>query len=470
ESIEKIVSWTRENIKFNWTAFGSDLPKGILEYKEASSACSSYSTLITAFSRASGIPARVVAGGFAESGPGHEWVEAYANGEWVMVYSTGYLESNPEEKNCLHSVYTYDQLNDRVMDVSLSYNREVLNLVIEHTKDAVGETSAIKQAETIFTEYEKETDLAKKYAYAQEIMDICISEVVAKESGYESEDIKVLDLWDWDKLKTDEAFLSELEKAKVISVYDVTAKGFIQYRTIGTNEFPLEKINTVIPDIKELFQGEIYFFFAHYKADCDPLSDVIVINLFDPEDVDTLETAYQDLLTGTTELLKDFVIEIDSVVSKEKDSTNFHLPEYIREGTEYSITTSSAWDMENTAWNIFFHIQSIVTIQDIVMVFRADQTIIMLNLPDLAEDVKTTYSKWRGFDNLKLINKEGKVYVDPEIYRNPQFNPNDTSTGVPYDCAPSSVFISPGQTLEIYSEDDLVIIKGDMTTEHTVIS
>ncbi|MCK4820341.1 hypothetical protein KA005_31545, partial [bacterium] len=277
------------------------------------------------------------------------------------------------------------------------------------------------------------------------------------------------DLWDWDKLKTDEAFLSELEKAKVISIYDVTSKGVIQYMGESTGEFPLEKINTTIPEIKQLFQGKIYFFLAHYKADCDPLSDVVVINLFNPEDVDTLGMAYQALFTGTTELLKNFVIEIDSVVSEEKDSETFYLPKEIQEGTEYSIVTSSAWEMENTAWNIFFQIQSMVTIQDIVMVFRADQTIIMLNLPDLAEDAEAAYSKWRGFDNLKLINKEGKIYVDPEIYRNPQFNPNKKQ-GVPYDCAPSSVFISPGQTLEIYSESDLVIIKGDMSNEQIVVS
>ncbi|MFH1321219.1 MAG: transglutaminase domain-containing protein, partial [Bacteroidota bacterium] len=459
------------NIKVNWAASGVNegMPKGILEYKEVSSACSYWSTLINALCRASGIPTKKVAGGFAGSGLGHDWVEAYVNGEWVMVYSTGYLKSNPEEKNCLHSVYSYDQLNDRIMDVSLSYNQDILNLVIEHTKESVGETSSVKQAEEIFAQYEKETDLAVRYAYAQEIMGICISEIIAEEGGYESEDIKVLDLWDWDKLKKEEAFLSELEKAKVISVYDVTAKGFINYMSMGSTEFPLEKINTTIPEIKQLFQGEIYFFFAHYKADCDPLSDVVAINLFNPEDVDVLETTYQDLLTGTTELLKDFVIEIDSVVSEEKDSETFYLPKEIQEGTEYSIVTSSAWEMENTAWNIFFEIESIVTIQDIVMVFRADHTIIMINLQDSAEDAEAAYIKWGGFDNLKFINKEGKVYVDPEIYRNPQFNPNDTQ-GVPYDCAPSSVFISPGQTIEIYSEDDLVIIKGDMSTEHTVVS
>ncbi|MFH1240210.1 MAG: transglutaminase-like domain-containing protein [Candidatus Diapherotrites archaeon] len=475
ESIEKIVSWVRENIEIEWTAgyeIGDDTVKAILERKEVPTHCDYWATVITALCRASGIPAREVAGSSASRPGGHAWTEAYVNGEWIMVDSTGALEESPEQKNWLHSVWAYDPLNDRVMDVSLSYNTEILNLVIEHAKELVGETSAIKQAEEIFTEYKKETDLANKYAYGRDIMEICISKIIAKQEGYESEDIKVLDLWDWDKLKKDEAFLSELEKAKAISVYDVTSEigGGILYKGTGISEFPLEKIDTVIPEIKQLFHGEIYFFFAHYKSGCNPLSDAIAINLFDPEDVDTLETAYQDLFTGTPELLKDFVIEIASVVSKEKDSTTFRLPEYIREGTEYSIVTSASFDRENLAFDILFDIQSMIKIQDIMMVFIADQADV--SFPELNISEQEKWNEWSGgFDNLKLINKEGKVYADPEIYRNPRSD-STVVVGPPYniDDSPASRFIAPGQTIEIYSEDDLVIIKGNMTTDVIVVS
>ncbi|MFH1240208.1 MAG: transglutaminase-like domain-containing protein [Candidatus Diapherotrites archaeon] len=473
ESIEKIVSWTRENIDVDWTAayiIGQDTPKAILENKKVPTPCDYWATLITVLCRASGIPAREVSGGFAEDGPGHDWIEAYVNREWISVDSTGYMEENLEKQNWLHSAFVYDPLNNRLMDVSLTYNRGIVDLIIEHTKEVVGETSATKQAEEIFTQYEKESDIANQYVYAQDIMDICISEIIAEEGGYESEDIKVLNLWDWDKLKKEEAFLSELEKAKVISVYDVTAKGLIWYKGSGSEEFPLEKIDTVILEIKQHFQGEIYFFLAHYWADCGPLSDAVTISLFDPKDVDTLETAYQNLSGVPVKLIKNFIMEIVSVVSKEKNSTTFHFPEEVEGGAEYSIVTGGSFDMENTAFDITLNIDSMIIIQDIMMVFKVGQTEIIF--PELNISEQKKWNEWRGgFDNFKLIDKEGKVYADPEVYRNPRPDPTIV-TGPPYNCedAPGGIFISPGQTLEIYREDDLVIIKGDMTTEHTVIS
>ncbi len=463
ESIKEIVSWVRENIDVTWTAeIRGDTPKAILEKREVHIPCDYLATLITALCRASGIPAREVTGGLES--PGHAWTEAYVNMEWVPVDSTGYLEDNPEEEKWLYSVHVYDPLDDRLMDVSLSYNTDILDLIVEHTKESVGETSATKQAEEIFTQYKKEDDLANRYAYAQDIMDICVSEIIAKEEGYESKDIKVLDLWDWDKLARDENFLSELEKAKVISIYDFTPEDTILYRGGGMGEFPLEKINTVIPEVKQHFQGEIYFFFAHYKAMCGPLSDAVAINLFNPEDVDALEKAYQDLVTGMPELLKNLVIEIVSVINKEKNSTTFHFPKEIQEGTEYSIATASHFNMENTAWDIFFEIQSMVKIQDIMMVLSVHQTVVMINLRDFPE-----YKKWAWFDNLKLIDEEGKVYADPEIYRNPRPDPENVF-GAPYKDSPHSIFIDPDQTLEIYSENDTVVIKGDITTERIVVS
>lgn len=472
-AIRKIVSWVRENIDVTWTAIdiGEDKPKLILEKREVPNACDYWATLITVLCRASGIPAREMGGGFPLSPGGHAWTEAYVNGEWISVDSTGYLEEDPEKEKWLHSVYAYDPLNDRVMDVSLSYNTEILDLIIEHTKELVGETSATKQAEEIFIQYKEESDLANKYAYTQDIMGICISEIIAKQEGYESEDIKVLDLWDWDKLIKEEAFLSELEKAKVISIYDFTAEGVLWYKGSGTGEFPLEKINTLIPEVKENFQGEIYFFFTQYLTDCGLLSDAVVINLFDPEDVDALEMAYPGLLTGTSELLQNFIIEIVSVANKEKNYTTFHLPKEIQEGTEYSIGASAPFDMENTAFDINFEVQSMVTIQDIMMLSVVGQADVIGDFPDLSISERKKWIQWRHFDNIKVIDKEGEVYADPEIYRNPRPDPT-VVVGPPYkieDC-PSDFFIIPGQTLEIYSENDIVIIKGDMTTEQILVS
>jgi hypothetical protein len=473
ESIGKIVSWVRGDINVTWTAgyeIGEDTPKAILEKKEVPVHCDYWATLITALCRASGIPAREVAGMFGGGIPypgGHAWTEAYVDGKWILVDSTGVWALYPEEKQWLHTVYVYNPLDDTLMDVSLSYNTDILDLIIEHTKEVVGKTSATKQAEEIFAQYREENDLANKYAYAQDIMEICISEIIAKEEGYESEDIKVLDLWDWDKLIKEEAFLSELEKAKVISIYDLTGTGRIPYMATGAGAaFPLEKINTLIPEIKQHFQGEIYFFFAHYEATCGPLSDAVAINLFDPEDVDALQMAYPALVTGTPELLKDFVIEIVSVANKEKNYTTFYLPEYIQEGTEYSITTSGGIGRKNlTAFHILFKIDSMIIIQDIMMVFSVDQTTLMMNLLD-------EYRNWTHFDNLKLINEEGKVYADPEIYRNPRLDPTAVAGDPPYnpEDAPSGIFIEPNQTLEIYSENDIVIIKGNITTERIVVS
>lgn len=457
DAVRKIVQWVRENIKENWTAVGiDDTPKVILEKKEVPTLCDYYATLITALCRASGIPAREVGGGLAS--PGHAWVEVYENGKWISVDSTGWLKAQPEKEKWLHSVYAYDPLNDRLMDISLAYNADILNLIIEHTKKSVGE-SATKQAEEIFTRYKKEDDLAKKYTYAQEIMEICISEIIAKEEEYESKNIKVLYLWDWDKLKKEENFLDELKKTKAISIYDITPGGKIRYRGTDIEEFPLEKINAVIPEIKQHFQGKIYFFFAHYLSMCGSLSDAITINLFSPEDVDILQMAYQDLFRGTPELLEDFVIEISDVANKAKDFTTFHLPQAFQSGTNYSIVTSAHFDMANTAWDIFFEIQSMVKIQDVLMVLSVDQTI--MDLPD-------KYIKYRFFDNLKLIDKEGKIYADPKVYRNPRSDPEVVGCASYKDC-PANIFIDTGQTIGIYRENNIIIIKGVLSTKQIIV-
>ena len=53
ESIEKIVSWVRENIEVNWTAayeIGEDTPKLILEKRKVPTACDFWATLITLLS------------------------------------------------------------------------------------------------------------------------------------------------------------------------------------------------------------------------------------------------------------------------------------------------------------------------------------------------------------------------------------------------------------------------------------
>ena len=183
-----------------------------------------------------------------------------------------------------------------------------------------------------------------------------------------------------------------------------------------------------------------------------------------------LETAFESLSAETPEILRKFAFEIADVASKEKDSTTFFLPEHIREGIEYSIVTSGAFDMEKTAWKIYFDIQSMVKIQDIMLVLIANQTSIMINLRASSEYEHEKYKKWGNFDNLKLIDREGKVYVDPQIYRNPRPDPTVTH-GPPYnlDDSPSGTFFILGQTVEIYRDGDLIIIKADLTTEQIVV-
>jgi hypothetical protein len=467
EAIEKIVLWVRENIGISWTAVGSNnIAEDILANREGKSHCDSWATLITAFSRAIGIPAKKVGGSFGGGLIylyGHAWTEAYVDGNWIMVDSTGGLEENPEQMKWLHSVYTYDPIHDRLKDVSLSYSAGVLDLIIEHVKGEVGETAAVKSAQEIFIEYEKENNLTDKYAFAQEIMALSISELIAKQGEYEQADIKVINLWDWDKLKREESFLAELKSVKAISVYDSTGKHAIPYKGTDTSAFPLNKINTVIPEIKQLFQGKIFFLFVHYKGTCEPFSDAVAINLFNPEDVAVLETVFGSLSADTPELLKNFATEISKVASKEKDSTTFYLPEDIQEGVEYSIVTSGALSIGATSYDIFFDIQSMITIQDIMLILVANQGEVMTGgakrLP------------WGKFDNLKLIDRAGKVYADPQIYRNPRPDLTATAGQPPYniDDSPSGTFVIPGQIVEIYREGDLIIIKGDLTTEQIIV-
>ncbi len=446
ESITKIVLWVQENIKDSADAIGLDnTVKAILEQKEIPTlgTCDYYSTLITALCRAIGTPARKVGGNWDVSSSGHAWTEAYVNGEWTIVDSTGVLGVTPEWEKWLHSAYVYDPLNDRLMDVSLSYNTDVLDLVIGHTKEVTGENDATSQAEVILSQHKKEDDLGVKHAYAKDIMDVCISEITAKQEGYEPDGIKVVDLWDWDKLIGDEAFINELEGAEAISVYDITPEGSVLYMGTGSYEFPLEKINTIIPEIKEGFQGELYFFFAHYKAFSGSLNEAVVINLLGSEDVESLQTAYQSFYNITPELLKGFVIEIADVVSKEKDSASFYLPKELQGIGEYSIDTMGFWGKENTLYNIFFNIQSSIDIQDIVLTYDADQKTIMINLEDMPN-----YVKWDVFENLKFIDKEGEVLIEP-----------------PYEDCPSGISIEPDQMVEIYREGEVVIVKGDMSSE-----
>ena len=77
--------------------------------------------------------------------------------------------------------------------------------------------------------------------------------------------------------------------------------------------------------------------------------------------------------------------------------------------------------MENAAFNITLNIDSMIKIQDIMLISSVGQKV-----------------PW-----------------------GPPYNLDD---------APGGRFIIPGQTVEIYREDDLVIIKSDITDEQIVVS
>jgi len=155
----------------------------------------------------------------------------------------------------------YDSLNDRMMDVSLFYNKVALNSIIEYAKEIVGETTAIGQAEETFGQFDREQDLAKKYVYAQDIINICNREILAEKEGYNADEIKIIYLWDFDKVSKEENFFDELKNIKTISIYNITNADADRYTCEGcAGEFPLEKFSEAIVVNKTLIKAPVCSF------------------------------------------------------------------------------------------------------------------------------------------------------------------------------------------------------------------
>ena len=386
------------------------------------------------------------------------------DGKWIAVDSIGIYGLIMGDKEItklgewLHTAYVYDSLNDRMMDVSLSYNKVALNSIIEYTKEIVGETEVIRQAEGLFDQFNKEQDLAKKYAYAQEIFRICNSEIIAEKEGYNPNEVKVIYLWDFDKISRDENFLNEIEKVKAISIYDITEPGGDRYKCEWcSNEFPLEEFSKTISEIKPQFSGKIYSLLAHYKVAQSKgpinIQTDLVVNLLNPEDTDILQAAHQDLLLGSLELLRDFVVEISAVMNETKNLTTFYLPKTLPAGVEYEIKGAGH------AENMYFVMQSTISIQNIEVALEVEQINMPLErkviYPERLINENLIRVPVRSFDNLRVINEKDEIYADARIYG---------SLGCTSEVATMlwSISLSGGQTLKIWRENGVIIVQGVM--------
>ena len=444
-AIHMIVSWVRQNIFEDDTVAPpgySDEVKSILEERRTSTTgtCFYYSNLITALCRGAGIPARKVSGDFGK--PGHVWVECYVKGKWVAVDSTGFLgdildiNDIAQFGDYLVTVDTFDPINVCGIDVSPSYNRYALELLLEHVKKISIESNVINRIQELLNQFEQEEDLGKRYLYASEIMDTCAKEVAARKAEIPPDQALVVSLWDFDRRIREQNFIDQLKKTEAICVYDITTLRDVGIVADSDHDFPLEKLHNVAQQIKSYRSARaVYFLLVHYdKCSYHSGEKQAFVELLTTEDINALHDVYQDILVESPQLLRNFVNEISSVEIGEKEIVTFNLPKTLPSGVNYEIFTNGI-SFQGGKYEITFGIRSSYYIRGILIQTRVTQV-----------ELFGFRREEAGYNRIRIVDEQGKVYIDP-----------------PYDECPSGIYFEGDQVIRIGQENGYITIVGDIT-------
>jgi hypothetical protein len=215
-ALKAIHIWVREVMTYDNFHYPYVTPESILEEKYGK--CGEYAVLITALSKAAGIPARVVSS--SELIPqklSHAWVEIYTDGDWIPIPSTGamdydnngvieYSDLSAFNNNRIREVFImspYSIRSHHWIDITFGYNNYIPQQMIAEVEDMLKEnynTEAndnLESAKDTLSPWENEKSTGERHKIGREAMEHLIRAMAILRDNVTGDEIQVVFLEDF---------------------------------------------------------------------------------------------------------------------------------------------------------------------------------------------------------------------------------------------------------------------------------
>jgi len=389
EKASRICAWVHGNIQY-LLEFIYDYPDIILEIKKG--ACDHYATLIVSLLKAVNIPCREVSfDGWGPLRDGHSAVEAYLDGGWVLLDSTGFLDSNNdglvdryELKDVLSIMVTSARCFLEINGTRLTYDR-TFSYNMYATKKLIEDASAIDTENQYKTLRDAASAMLNASENTEDIearremnLNAFKKALIAfyKANGVEwIENAYLLSSRDpWTPSE-----IAKIRKSKQIILFEISANGSIVITGEELNEFPLPYWIEKVGNIDAINpSAKVYIFSPCYLVYSDPMkTDVTDIKyvMLSPSEIKALNQTLRQLKEEGPLLIKQFV-EMLLEVNSTSASSVFNFPEKLGNAS-ILIGTGAFYPCTGIGpsnWRIWFSLECKIEMKGIIISSRYEAT------------------------------------------------------------------------------------------------
>ncbi|MDD2666307.1 MAG: transglutaminase-like domain-containing protein [Methanocellales archaeon] len=498
QAVKAIQEWQKNAIKYAPTQ--RPTLKNTLENEEGG--CVEKSKLIVTLCRSVGIPARLV----WSKQINHAWAQAYVEGSWVDVASSGLLDhdedgfitySDLRELNLTNMAdvfveppyYAFEGYGYDRLDLTLGYNRCVIEQMITEAQDTIGSArdleENVSQAKELLFQWENEKSSVERNRIGRQIMESLLSATMSIEEDVSTQDVLVVFLEDLPRflveapdgelVYTPRQYIEPFEDVpnaivswrrlegsllnsdpKVLCIFDT-----VPSENLG-KEMYLEQAET--PPILDLFAVlSIKQLIEKYDLDVKTnivigISNVTEFEVWGRPEIDSLALLFDTYYRDAPALMLEFVQAINRA-QNQSEMVEFWLPPTLGENYSYRISAAGPVISENgdfIGYSLMFRVWLSTTIGRLTV--------------DVGSGHLGEYLKYE-YTNLVFIDEIGRVY-GPEEKDGKYYYKAGPSILFPLryiDCSnkddryyfqtcPSILNLQGGSHLKIQRQDGLILI------------
>lgn len=500
QAVKAIQEWQKNAIEYTPTQ--RPTLKNTLENKEGE--CVEKSKLIVTLCRSVGIPARVV----WSKQINHAWAQAYVEGDWMDVASSGLLDQDGDgfitytdlkELNLTNMAdvfveppyYAFEGYGYDRLDLTLGYNRCVIEQMITEAQDTIEERSArdldknVIQAKELLLQWENETSPVERNRIGRQIIESLLRSTMSIEEDVSTQDVLVVFLEDLPRFLV-EAPDSELvyTPRQYIEPFEDVPNAFIYWRHLEESllnsdpkvlcifdtvpsenlgkEMYLQQAETppildllVVLSIKQIIE----------KYDIDTktnivigISDVPELEVWGQAEIDSIDMLFDTYYTEAPDLMLEFVKAINRA-QNQSEMVEFWLPPKVGEDFSYRISAAGPVISENgdfIGYSLMFRIWLSTTIGRLTVDIGSGH---------LGEYLKYEYTNLVFIDEYENVyepeEKNGSYYYKacPSILFPLQYIDCSNKEGrYYYQTCPSILNLYGGSHIKIQRQEELLII------------
>ncbi|NYT00682.1 MAG: hypothetical protein GKB99_03025 [Methanocellales archaeon] len=500
QAVKAIQEWQKNAIKYTPTQ--RPTLKNTLENREGE--CVEKSKLIVTLCRSVGIPARLV----WSKQINHAWAQAYVDGGWVDVASSGLLDqdddgfitySDLKELNLTNMAdvfveppyYAFEGYGYDRLDLTLGYNKCVIEKMITEAQDTIEGHSTrdldknLSQAKELLLQWENETSSVERNRIGRQIMESLVRATMSIVEEVSTQDVLVVFLEDLPRFLV-EAPDGELvyTPRQYIEPFEDVPNAFIYWRhleeSLLNSDHKVLCIFDTIPSEnlgKEMYlqQAEappILDFLAVLsikqiieKYDIDTktniligISDVPELEFWGQAEIDSIDRLFETYYTEAPELMLEFVQAINRA-QNQSDMVEFLLPPTLGEDCSYRISAAGPVIIENgdfVGYSLMFRIWLSTTIGRLT---------VDIGSAHLGEYLKYEYTNIVFMDEYENVygpeEKNGSYYykAGPSILFPLQYiDCSNKEGGYYYQTCPSILNLYGGSHIKIQRQEGLLLI------------